>query len=327
MRDAHDRMMTLLTNTDRYPLKPGKDAGPAVGAYMEVINMRKARGPIPYFGGKTLLVPKLLALFPQHHTYVEPFAGSGVVLLSKRPSAVEVYNDLNSGLVSLYSVIRDENKVAKLLWKCQNAPSSREMYADFVASWQEPADEVERAFRWFYVARNSFSGIWGRSWGFTVASSTGGIPQLRSSWLSALDLLADISRRMRHVQIEHVDFRRVIRIYDTPQTLFYLDPPYVMSTRSGGVGYEHELSDQDHHEMVQQLLSIEGMAVTSGYASDLYRPLEAAGWKRYEFQQPCFAVGRTKTNKRAGAVQDQVRTECVWVSPRAQAAPRMEVPE
>lgn len=326
MCDAHDRMMTLLTNTDRQALKPGKDAGPAVGAYMEVI-MPKARAPIPYYGGKSLLTPKLLRLFPAHHTYVEPFAGSGVVLLAKPAGKVEVYNDLNSGLVALYSVIRDHDKVQRLLWLCHNAPSSREMFSDYVQTWQEPADEVERAFRWFYVARHSFSGIWGQSWGFSVSANARGMAQPCSSWLSALDLLASVSRRMRHVQIEHVDFRRVIRIYDTPQTLFYVDPPYVMSTRSGGVGYEHELSDQDHLDLVQQLLTVEGMVVLSGYATDLYKPLEDAGWHRHEFQQPCLAVGRTRAAKRAGALKDQVRTECVWVSPRAQAAPRMEVPE
>lgn len=142
-----------------------------------------------------------------------------------------------------------------------------------------------------------------------------------SGWLSILEMLPAIHERMMRVQVEHYDFRKVLEIYDTEETFFYCDPPYVMNSRSGSV-YRHEMSDDDHKDLVEALLSIEGMAMLSGYRNELYERLEQAGWLRKDFPTVCYAAGRTRASgiRGEGASKKKVpRIESVWINPRAQA--------
>jgi DNA adenine methylase len=129
---------------------------------------------------------------------------------------------------------------------------------------------------------------------------------------------------MLRVQIENQDFRKLIPGYDGPDTLFYLDPPYVPQTRRSG-GYAHELSLDDHHELVGILLGLKGMAILSGYAHPVYKPLEKAGWRKRSWRTVCSAAGCTKTSGLKGQgklTAKQGRIECVWISPSAQAKRR-----
>ncbi len=277
-------------------------------------------------GGKGRLVSKILPLMPEHHIYVEPFGGGGAVLLNKPRSPIEVYNDLDSGLVTLFRVLRDPVKAARLAWLGAYTPRSREEYDNFKHTWQEPADDVEQALRWWYVSRCSFGGTWGKSWGFSVHAQGRGTSQACSAWLGAQDNLAHIHHRMMQVQIEHADYRRVIKTFDSPRTLFYFDPPYVMATRNAGACYRHEFTDADHRALVDQLLQLQGMAMLSGYPSALYLPLEEAGWVRHDWKLHCSAVGRTRVYMAKGAMVDQERPESLWVSPKAQAAPKLIIP-
>ena len=95
------------------------------------------------------------------------------------------------------------------------------------------------------------------------------------------------------VQIEHDDFRKIIERYDTPETFFYLDPPYVHSTRKQGE-YRYEMTDEDHCQLVDMLLSIKGKAMLSGYQNEIYKKLEKYGWKRLDFETVCHAAGCTR---------------------------------
>jgi len=141
-----------------------------------------------------------------------------------------------------------------------------------------------------------------------------------SMWLSIIDTLPEIHARLRRVQIENQDWRTILDRYDTPETLFYCDPPYPHSTRRGKK-YEYEMTDDDHRELVAALLNIRGRAVVSSYPNALYAPLEDAGWRRIEWQTVCHVAGRTRQSNMLGANaarRMQPRTECVWVSPEAQ---------
>src|SRR3990167_5671497 len=102
--------------------------------------------------------------------------------------------------------------------------------------------------------------------------------------------------------------------YNTPNTFFYLDPPYVMNTRKSG-GYKYEMANNDHQELIEILLDIKGKVLLSGYNSNMYIPLEAAGWIRKDYQTVCHAAGRTRFNKILGkgsATKLQSRTESLW---------------
>jgi len=275
------------------------------------------RSPICWFGGKGNMVAKLLPLLPPHKIYVEPFGGGASLLFAKTPSPVEVYNDIDSGLVNFFRVIRDPEKFDKFYRLVCLTPYSREEYNYCRSTWEECDDEIERAYRWFVTIRMSFSGDLGRGWSFAVTLSCRNMAATCSRWLSTIEILPQIHQRLMQIQIEHSDFKDIFNTYDTPDTLFYCDPPYIHDTRSG-TRYKHEMTDKDHEELVKILLNIKGMAILSGYAHEIYKPLEEAGWHRHDFKTACYATARTRGTKILGdgaAKKMQPRTESVWVSP------------
>jgi DNA adenine methylase len=126
---------------------------------------QRLRSPIVWFGGKGAMVAKLLPLIPEHRIYVEPFGGGASMLVSKEPSAVEVYNDINSGLVNFFRVLRDSRQYGRLRRLAALTPYAREEFDFCRETWADAEETVERAYKWFVVARMSFSGIFGNSWG------------------------------------------------------------------------------------------------------------------------------------------------------------------
>ncbi len=133
-------------------------------------------------------------------------------------------------------------------------------------------------------------------------------------------MLPEIHARMQRVQIESLAALQVIDKYDTKNTLFYLDPPYVLETRVGGKTYEHEMTLADHEALVAALLRIKGSACLSGYEHAVYRPLVKAGWQIKRREVACMAAGRTRGSKLLGKdsvrKSGQIRVECLYMSPR-----------
>lgn len=279
--------------------------------------VRKLRTPIRWLGGRGRIVSKLLPLVPPHHIYVEVFGGGASLLLGKKPSVVEVYNDCDSGLVDFFRVLRDPQKFARFHELVTLTPYSREEYSFCRHTWEESDDDVERAFCWFVVARGSFAGVFGAGWGSVVTSNARGMASTSSAWLSAIAMLPAIHERMMRVQIEHSDFREILRRYDTPETFFHVDPPYLLETRRGG-GYKHELTLDDHRELVELVLGLQGKAMVAAYAHPVYAPLDAAGWHRHDLLVTCSAAGRTRTSGLLGkgtVINRQPRVETIWLSP------------
>lgn len=275
----------------------------------------------PWYGGKHYLVPKLLSLLPPHKVYVEVFGGAANLLLAKPPSPVEIYNDIDGDLVNFFRVLRDPRKFKKFYRRAVLTPYARGEWEFCAATFSECGDEVERAHRFYVAVCMGFSGLPNAGWSHTVSTSRRGMAATASRWLSRLEHLPEIHSRFMRVQVENLDFRELIPAYDSPETLFYLDPPYVPDTRREKSTYRYEMSLGDHEDLVSLLLKLKGAAVLSGYAHEVYGPLEEAGWQRHDFPVPCFAVGRTRATGIIGegsaAAREQVRVESVWVSPRA----------
>jgi DNA adenine methylase len=246
-------------------------------------------------------------MLPAHRTYVEAFGGAAAVLCVKSPAVLEIYNDVDSGLVTFFRVLRDrpEDLARALHW----TPYAREEFAEACATWKSIEDDVERARRWYVRTRQAFAGSAATvGWGFerTGAPRAG---TRAGGFASAVESLEKHAERFRRVQVDNRDWREVLGLYDGPQACFYLDPPYHPATRGEhGVRrhstYVHELTAEDHEELVARVLELRGSVLISGYDHETYRPLIDAGFERFE-----FAHNATASRELHGR---GARTEVLW---------------
>jgi len=140
-----------------------------------------------------------------------------------------------------------------------------------------------------------------------------------NKWRGRFRLLTIWHDRLTRVQLDNRDALEVGRYWDSPETFFYIDPPYVSETRKSKKVYANEPPDEHHRKLVSLLLTIQGGAAVSGYDHDIYRPLENAGWRRYEFQTVCHAACKHRYNNLQGkgtALKHVPRTEILWVKPQ-----------
>jgi len=258
------------------------------------------RSLFPWYGGKHRLAEWIIAHFPPHDCYVEVFGGAASVLFAKPPSKVEIYNDIDSGLVNFFRCLRDPDKCKRMVDWLRKTPCSRELYYESMKLAQDPSvDDITRAAAWFYIARLSFAGRWGEGWRFSTTKNEA------ATYADSIDDLTSFQKRIERVSIDHLDFRECIKRYDGPRTLFYCDPPYHPATRLPK-HYKCDLTAADHDDLVDLLLKIQGKAVLSGYPCDPYCQLEDAGWQRLE--RKTFAQAQLCKNKPRSP-----RTECLWI--------------
>lgn len=260
----------------------------------------KTRPLVRYHGGKWMLAPWIIGHFPTHRTYVEPFGGGGSVLLRKTRSYAEVYNDLDGEIVNLFAMARERGE--ELAKMCELTPFAR---TEFAQSYEPSADPLEQARRTLARSFMGFgSNAHNKQTGFRANSNRSGTTPAHD-WMNYPDALRITIQRLRGIVIENRDALVCMRHHDTPETLHYADPPYVMSTRSDGRGdYSHEMTNADHEALASGLRELVGMVVVSGYRSDLYDSLYS-GWKRID--------------RRARADGAAKRIESLWLSPNVRA--------
>lgn len=279
--------------------------------------MSRALSAIGWFGGKGVLWPKFMPYMTawKHLRYVEPFGGGASVLLNKPPVEVEVYNDVDESVSNLFRVLSNPDDFEAFKRRVESLGVSRSIYNEYMKAWETTEDRIERAAMWFYVAKLSFSGQFGGGMSTRVKCTSRNMSATTALYLSTIEKLPEIHERMRRVLVDGSPWQKIIDRYDTRATLFYLDPPYVHDTRSSGSTkiYAHEMTNEDHEELVARVLTIEGQAVLSGYAHEIYSPLEAAGWARIDIETVCFAA------KSSGEKKPK-RTESLWLSPVVMSA-------
>jgi len=262
--------------------------------------------PFGWFGGKHYLLKNLLLLIPPHRIYVEVFGGSAALLFAKKPSKLEVYNDLDEGLVHFFRVLRSARKAGELKKLLELTPYARKEYDLCRSTYHSENDPVERARKWYVIARMSFAGNWGSSWGYSAGSNKNTV----SSYLNKVRRLHSFSNRVRKVQIDCKDFRKIFNAYDDPDTLFFCDPPYVPDTRKGGT-YQKEMTNEDHRDLVRILRKIQGKVILCGYPNRIYDVLtHSPGWHTRQFSKRCRAV-----NERLFIDKEKLRrTEMIWLN-------------
>jgi DNA adenine methylase len=150
---------------------------------------RQLKSPLKWYGGKTRLTGKLIPLIPEHETYVEVFGGSAALLFAKDRSKLEVINDVHSGLVNFYRVLRDPERSIRLKELLDLTPFSREEFLSCRDTWRDCDDEVEKAYRWFVMMRQSYGGI-GKTFGNSVTDGSNGSGSATRGFLSSIDGLS-----------------------------------------------------------------------------------------------------------------------------------------
>lgn len=261
------------------------------------------RPAVRYYGGKWRIANWIIEQFPPHTCYVEPFAGGASVLLQKPPSKFEVMNDLNDDVITFFDVLRDRPE--QLIRAILLTPYAREELQR-ARTGGHADDPVEKARRFYIRCWQSYGSGTGKTstgWRYQIGTGDNSRASVIGSW-NDTEHLWSVAERLKQVQIEHDDALKVIRRFDSKETLFYLDPPYVHSTRyhnSTDKGYSHEMTDDDHRQFVGLVKAVSGMAIVSGYPSGLYDEL-FKGWK-------CI-------NRESMDVNGKAQTECLWLSPR-----------
>ena len=265
------------------------------------------RSPISYFGAKQKLSKRIIQLFPKHQVFVDVFCGSGAILLAKRASPVEVINDINGHITTLFRVIANPTKARALVERLNATPYSLDEFNLAKNNMNEDGiNDIELARRVMVVHRQSRDGT-GRDWSYATSNSVGGASESVSKFRRGVSRIPAMTERLKRVQIENRSWEKILDLYDSENTLFYLDPPYLKELRSASGGYAHEMSIDEHKKLVQRLLSIKGHCILSGYAHPTYdKTLLGEGWKRVDFK----VVAHTSHNRSS-------RTECVWISPGA----------
>ena len=224
-----------------------------------------------WYGGKFSHLDWLLPLLPKSNHYCEPFGGSGAVLLNRNPSNVETYNDIDGEVVNFFKTLRDSKK--KLIEMIGLTPFSRKEFEKAIEISDTKLSDVERVRRFFIRARQvrtrlAQTASSGR-WAYCIGTSRSGMAGAVSRWLGGVVGLDDIVSRLLRVQIENAPAEEIIKRYDSNDTLFYCDPPYIHESRGDVKSYSYEMTNDEHRKLARILKKCKGKVAISGYHSPI----------------------------------------------------------
>lgn len=254
---------------------------------------------LSYPGSKWSTAQWIIDHMPEHHTYLEPYFGSGAVLFNKKPSPIEMVNDLDDNVYNLFKLVREDP--AELARVIAATPYSRREY-DLTYEHPETESEIEKARR-FLV--QSWQGHGFRSNGSKVGWKNDVQGRERAyalaNWCRLPQWIVDATERLKQVQIENRPALEVIKRFNYEKVCIYVDPPYLLNTRAGKQ-YKCEMTDQDHVELLEVLLQHKGSVLLSGYQNDLYDNI-LKGWLKEKI--PSLAE------------YGKAREEVLWINPVA----------
>lgn len=215
--------------------------------------------PLIWFGGKGKQADYIISKMPSHKIYIEPFGGSAHVISQKSRINHEVYNDIDGIVVNF--ILQSIENTEKLIERCSVLPYSRELYE----KWRKeelPSDPLEKAVKFFYLNRSAISKgnseeVPKTGWRHSTTSSQN--PAM--GYVNACQKIRTFAKRMQGVMIERLDFRTIVEKYDSPEALFYIDPPYVGREKFYAGGF----TLKDHYELGEMLNSVRGKVVVSYY--------------------------------------------------------------
>ncbi len=236
------------------------------------------------------------------HKFPEPFCGGASIFFQKSPSPIETLNDLNSNVITFFEVLHQSPE--ELINWIQLTPYSRQVWEN-AHNTRADASKLEIARDFYIRSRMSFDsgeGKWKSGWRYMKNNRRG--KTVTQEW-NDVTMLWAAANRLKDAQLENDDALDVIRRFDGPETLFYIDPPYMFDTRhSNEEYYAFEMTDIEHIVLGKLLQQVKGMVILSGYDHPLYQQLYA-DWAFVE--KPARTNGNHKS------------TECLWINPSANA--------
>lgn len=262
--------------------------------------MNKLRPIIKCHGSKYYLCHKIIPLLPPHKIYVEAFGGGGNVLINKPVSTVEIFNDINKGLINLYiNVVNFPRDFLNMINKFKYNKENFEYFKNYPSLTGLFMESV------IYLIRNRMSrGGMGKTFAQSKRTRGGKMGDV-NAWETFLSKhLEPVAERLKKVNFCYFNGIEVIKRWDSSHTTHYCDPPYFPSTRTAKKVFSNEMSIENHEELLDTLMNIKGRGVISGYHHPLYDNI-LSGWNLYEFEMPNYS-GQNRKKQR--------RIECLWVS-------------
>lgn len=232
---------------------------------------------ITYFGGKNAVADKILRYFPAESSfqiYIEPFGGSAGILLNKIPSKIEIYNDVDANVYSLYKVLSDWALMKKFKERADLSIFHDRLRKEYTEKLKAELSLEDRAFYFWYVNRTTRNGVFNN--GLHVSHDLRqGISKSVKDFLASIENLLAIHNRLSNVIFHNMDALKLIRKYfRNPNVFFYLDPPYHHSKR-GDKRYNFDFTNEQHQELVRLVTSPDARAkfLISGYDCEEYKNL------------------------------------------------------
>lgn len=256
------------------------------------------KAPIKYFGGKGTMYKNILEHFPEkgsYNTYIEPFGGSYSVGLKIDPPEIEIYNDLEKNVYSLYKVLSTPDMFEEFKRKCDLILYSEDIRALFMENLKncDCIPIVDRAFFFFYVNRTSHNGVGGFSKNTYIRR---GMSKSVSDFLSAIDRLPELHNRLSRVIVTNTNGIELVQKYNTPNVFLYCDPPYEQSTRTT-TRYDVDMDRNGHIDFLNACINSKAKILISGYHCDLYDVLERNGFKKASFEVKTISGNFTRKTK------------------------------
>ena len=220
------------------------------------------------------MAAEIVALMPPHRSYLEPFFGSGAVLFNKPPSAIETVNDIDGDIVNFFQILREKpDELARLI---SLTPYARDVFDD--AHKNRGTEPLDRAYRFAIRSKMAHGYKSNTKTGFKIDTYGRERSYCVDGWNRLPQDLMEAAERLKGVQIESRPALQVIRKFNHDNVLIYADPPYLLNTR-GGKQYRHEMTEQDHVDLLAALLQHKGPVILSGYPSEMY-DRELKHWHR-----------------------------------------------
>lgn len=295
-RDWHDELMEMAGNH-------GRDSRENI-----------TRVPFGYPGSKARSLDKILPHLPHLRAYVEPFGGSGAVLIARPISKFEVFNDINSGVVCFYRVIRDRKLKDQLVDRLSQTVHSREEFIWCRDTWESPdLSEVEIASRWYYMLHYSF-GKQGRNWARAKSKKN----LFGAALHSNLALFHEVHNRLYNCQIENLDWRVCLQDFDATDCVFYNDPPYVDFSMNM---YQGKMTPKDHDEMCSRIFKMKSFVALSGYYDEPTRSIydkypwdDVVTWElKDQAQGFAFETESSGYADRSHELYRKTKIEALWI--------------